>query len=742
MEFLPGDIQIRSEQNGKTIWVGERLIIEKCSISDNYIRLSRTRYKNFLSPSQQNFDILPDNGTSWRWAKMNGTFYYAYDRIPNRAPKFYRDQLPSRDELLEMVSQQQAATKSEFNNRIREEIIRRVDEFFHNEDIQFFRYSAVPAFNPEKSVQLAQAKAWCCMIQKYTEGGRFKRIGINRKEDFYEFCTSIISDLNLEGLKIKKAKSLRKKIHYFPSFGTDEQRNYLISEKYGNDNRRIVGKFKVIDPETGEIMNFDLHESIMYDLWMNPGNPQKPLKVDLYQDYQSEIKRYALDSISESTFTHYLSRFGTRVMLSRERDGKSNFDKKYTPYVPAGTVKYANSIWAADGSGLKLFYKYFDKNGKCLRGTLYGVRIVDVSTGVFLGISVGEEESTALVREAVEMAVRVSGNYGCVEFLSDNGSAFSSAEGKELTTQICLKRRWITVGNSQANPSEMYVKWLSNKARRYSNWIALGMKAHHIDNKPNPDYLPKNEELPTRNQAVDQFYALVKEWNSTRLDAYYNNFNPKLEKLREQTLRYMFGHRTKKEIEGSRGILKLEHAGQVFKFEIPDYHELIHTITKATNNVMRPVVPIIWDENGADIYSIDGRYLVTCNPSRIASKESYEQTTEQGEILGHHLKRKAKFIFAAETITTQVINSRDAARRMLTNDEMASDYGWDQADTSINSVKEANNSKNLQRFEQIMRGETTDFDSDSDKWNNLSDDEITNQAKQRIDRDFDATEWP
>lgn len=86
MQLLPNDILIRNYKDGETLWVSQRLIMQVCQVTDEYLRKSRTIFKKSIQKGYKYGDFLPNTGTSWRWGKVNGSFYYDFDCLPDRKP--------------------------------------------------------------------------------------------------------------------------------------------------------------------------------------------------------------------------------------------------------------------------------------------------------------------------------------------------------------------------------------------------------------------------------------------------------------------------------------------------------------------------------------------------------------------------------------------------------------------------------------------------------------------------------
>ena len=669
MTLLPGDILLKKERGVQHIWLRERLISEICELSHSYFeKAARDRYKKSVAPCHRHLNVLPDTGKSWRWARVNGAFYYDLKRIPDRKPAFYRSQLPSEEDLLNLLKKQKEIEVSDVFSNAVNELKSRVENLIDYSDIRYYMYESTPTFPKQKAEELAESRAWCRLVSEWITTGTFKRLGLRRKEDFYQACTKILVKKNLEGFRIKTAKSLRKKVFYFPEFGDKVQRDYLISGKYGNDNARIVGKYEIIHPETGEIMPFDIHEAIMFELWMNPFRSNKLNKLTIYNKYKEHLELHGVEPVEYRTFCHHLSSFANKVMMSKERDGAKHFNNQFMPYVPAYGLQFANSLWVADGSGTKLAYKTYDEKGTCKRATLYMVRISDVASRKMIGWSIGTHETPDLVKQAVKMAVKCGGSYEAMEFLSDNGSAFTSAESKEFLNMLFRKVRTINPGNSQENPAEMYVRWFTESAREFDNWTQVGFNSHNAQSQANPDYFPKNEELPTFEEAITQVCHLVEKWNNTAWgdgltpNQRFETKNPDAKKLNEKALRFAFGNHTKTNLAYQRSFVNVWKQDQPFKFDIPNYEQNIEMISARLGYKSDAQVRVVWDIEGADLYTMDGAFILTCPPTKKTAKSWAEATDETDKALGIHRERKANMAEAADSFRDKVLESADTLK--------------------------------------------------------------------------------
>lgn len=672
MNLQPGDIIKRSEQGGTTLWINQRLLADVCEVSESYMWKVRSNYKKSIPPSQRRLNILPDSGHSWRWANINGFFYYALERIPNRSPKFYRDQLPSKSDLLRLIDNMQARTVSEINEQIKKDIVDRVNEFFNNDDVQYFRYTSDPAFSEEKARELAEAKAWCSMISTYTDGGRYKRLGIKRNEDFYKLCTTIIQNKNLEGLKVNTSKSLRKKIHFYPELNEVQQREYLISRKYGNSNARKVGKFKLVDTVTGEELPFDIHEAIMFNLYMAPGQPQKEDLLPLWEDYKTELADFTTDApIAYRTFTQYCSRFDNQLKTAKARHGQEYYSKNFLTYVPSEHLQYAHSLFAGDGSAT-VAYKYNDKDGLCRRMNLYVILISDVASRYIAGWAPAREglhnETPQMTEQAVKMAIESGGYQTMFEIVTDNHGAFTGAESKQLLNSVFNKVRTIKAHNSQANPAETQFRLFKKTLKRFDNFLRTSWIAG-INNQANPDFIPNNEMLPTYDEAILQLQKIINDYNNKKLRdgstpaQRFERKHPDAKPMDERQLRSVFGYHTAVEITRMRGFVDVWKADRLYKFEIPGYYNgMAEQIAKATGYKPDAKLKVVWSQDAADLYTLDGRFLCTCEPTKKAVQSQAESDEKTDYAIGHHEKRKRQQIDQADNFEKSVAEAGDLLR--------------------------------------------------------------------------------
>ncbi len=626
----------------------------------DYLRIrGRLTYRQSVSPCFRSKDILPDTGKAWRYARINGQFYYDFDRIPDRKDTRYRSRLGNRDELLQAMDELAAAEQRYSEQCAFRSVEDYVKAHIRNTDILRFRYyeiNGVCKYNKDKAKELAEAIAWARSIKELVANGGYKDFGYRTKEDFYKACAQILHKKKLEGFAVTTGGSLRKKLVYFPEDET-EQYDFFVSGRYGNDNARKIGKCKLVDEETGEIKRFDIHEALILKLWMNFGSPAKESKIDLWNRYERDIAYLGEKALSYSTFCHYTNMYNTRLKTYRERHGWKAFASTFLSYIPTENLRYGNSLWCADGSGT-LAYSYLDRTGKLRSMRLYIIMVTDVATGKIVGwapASIGQHKETPeMVREAVLMGLRGCGKREIMEFVSDNHGAFTGAESVEFLTQVCRKVRTIEPGNSQANYAETQFRLFKKTIRGEFNWLGSSWDSKDIENVANEDYL-NAESFPSYAEVIEQVGRKIEEWNNrvmqcgeTRSELYAGSLHPEAQEIDPRVWRHVAGNYTEQEITRQRGNIVISKAGQKYMFEIPDVATVGDVIRDYLGYAATVRCRMYWDAEECDLYTMDDRFMFTCFAARRAVKSYAEETEQNIRNLGHHVWRKASQVEAIE----------------------------------------------------------------------------------------------
>ena len=725
MNLLNNDIIIRKYKDEERLWASQRLVMQNCGVSEEFLRTrSRKGYAQSLK-SYKTSDYLPDTGKAWRWAKVKGQFYYDYDRIPDRKPTHYRSKLGTKHELLQAYEALLSANNGRKEDLVKNTILGQVALLINNTDIRYYKYDGEVIFTHLQAKQMTLAKAWCVWIAKQVENDNFKLLGIAKKQDFYAICTEILSPLELEGFNISSAEYLRNRTNDFITKTANDkikQLKFFISEKYNNQNAKIVGKYPLFSEETGEIFQFDIHQAIMYNVYMNPKGSNVEYARTIWENkYCEDIKEFGLEPVAYRTFCSHLTRFNKRIMMIRERYGKEYYRKHIQTYVPSDKLSFSHSLFCADGSGI-INYQFIDKQGKHKTKKLYVILVTDVASKRIVGWAPAKKgfsnETPEMMMDAVKMAVRRTGKQTMFEFISDNHGAFVSAESKTFLEMIFNKVRTIESGNSQANPAETMFRLFKRSLKDIKSFISTSWNAG-VEGQANPDYI-KLDGLPNYEDACIMMNELVERWNDSKQrdlttpNQRYQIKHPDCQPMNPIVLRHLFGNHTEVNVARMRGFVdvyktKGYNESKLHQFEIPNFGgEGTEIIAKATGYKYNAIVKVVWDEDFADLYTLDEQYIMTCEKA-LKTKSSHAEMSEKHEnALDHQMNRKHSQDQYIDDFEAELANS------ML-------ELGYSQQ-IAFGGNKESYNGSQIENESKKINKKQT-------------------KTKQRTERDFNESEW-
>ncbi|MGL6082886.1 MAG: hypothetical protein ACRC4N_10645 [Gammaproteobacteria bacterium] len=637
---------------------------------------ARAKYKSLVPPSQRNNEVLPDVGASWRWGKIEGRFYYDYNRIPNRAPNYYRSALGTEYEVIHQAYN--PLSNREIVEQAKKRLQEEVEQYIIHSHEHYYMYKAPNTFHREVAISIARAMGYAKMLLAIRKDKGWKRYGIETIGAFDAMAAELLGELQLKGMSVSNANALRRKLDEFEILDTEvKQLHYMMPKNYGNTNRCKVGTIPIeqLDKETGEIVKLevDIHETLMYYYFMNKANAAIEFKTTLYNNYYlRDMEALGLSNkvVSFRTFCHHTEKFSTKVKAHRERYGKDNYNKKLLTYVPMEKLKYSCSLWVADGSGLKIGYK--GTNGT---ESLYAMRVFDVASTALIGYAiainqhVGEDKE--YVNNALLMAIEVAEGYGAMDFLTDNGKGFSTSEMQEKFKMLFGKMRRIAVGNSQENDAERFNKLMNNGARQFDNWRGQ-FQAKDKEYKANPDKMiavSKDEVMMQALTIIEQYNNHIGPDGLTRMERFLQNRHPEAKKIDDKVMRYVFGNESKVDLSYMRGFVLVTKDDVERKFVIPplrkgiadqvrnDEGSLVETyemLNRAMGNTGYLDCMVKWDEKVADIYTLEGRFLLSCEAVKKGFKSHAEATEATMANTGKLRARKLKQIAATEAFSEKI----------------------------------------------------------------------------------------
>lgn len=646
----------------RTIWVSEQMVVS-AGVDSIKQRQARSRFASNVPKSKRSRQIQPDTGAAWRFAEIEKTFYYDYNRLPQSVASA----LPTEKELLD------TARKPYEPNQLQQLIVRSIEadavQKYGCEQlmqlVHYYMYENRHRF----TLQVAEKMARGYMVLRYVWEERlsngYMRYGLQKLKDFDGAVIEAFQAAKYPNINITGARQLRLKMQQLGILERKgEGRDIVVSGRYGNQHAIKVQNLPVIDSETGEVAPLSLHELVMYGLWNGGGAEvgilNKERKCELYKRYKAEMERYgyADRAISLTSFCNYTNRWTTKLFLSIGRDGKTVHNNEHRPYILTKGVEHPMSLWVADGTGTKMVFQY-----RGVMRTLYRVNIFDVASQYIVGYSINmnirnknvDKEEASMMIDSLKMALEQTGGRVANELLTDNGGAFSKPEVKEMCKRLFPVYRTINPGNSQENQAETLQRLVFNFCRRYSNFVGSRLGVRSKENQTtNFDGLDI-QALPTFEQAVAQQNEMVEAWNNQRgadgmtpAERFFGEGRCNIERtdwgvqLNSHAILRAMGMHNRVHLAWQRGKLQLQNGGVDYIYEL-ELAKNADALNKQTGQHGNVEVDVYHDGDSADLYNTNGKLICTVKSIEKAYKAQCEKDEASEHGMAEQMRIRAEF---------------------------------------------------------------------------------------------------
>lgn len=422
MTLSERDIIQRRDRNGRQVtWLSEPLLLQLCeTLTEDYLRETcRKRYKATVQERYQKQSFLPDTKKSWRWARVDGLFYYDYERIGDE----YREKLPTVPALVQAHAE---AKKNGYQSELKATILDRALGKLYRDYLH-----AYPGYDNDKTVQLAKAAA---VLQTAADWIRETRYATHKMGFFIELA------------------ALVKPISYLPG-------NYrILKSKILTvlDGKAVTEVVDLPRLGNGNAKKYDDPELMAWLLQMR-NMPQNYTNTHIIRKLRGLCEIYGKRVPSVSWFNLELAKPYTKFLTAEGRYGKNGRrGAMYKGYVPFENAMFAGDCWQADGTRMNLVGFYVettkvDKNNqhKRVKGQvfLYIIAIRDVYSGDIVGWHLDTKEDRWGYICALKMAVSMTGHLP-YEFVIDRFPGHNTEEWEALQDRIQREGTVVTISSA------------------------------------------------------------------------------------------------------------------------------------------------------------------------------------------------------------------------------------------------------------------------------------------------------
>lgn len=512
MNLLANDIIIRKKNAIESVWLSQRLIMEVCGVSDDFLRTSRKNYKKNVHGRHKDATYLPDTGRGWRWAKVKGSFYYCIDNIPDQAPTHYRSMFP---DIQTLKANWKNQTKSK-NLQLLEADFKSYVENHYKEYLSFYN-----GLDEGRRISLAKSCSAVAfmMDRKDTYPGT--------KSKLYKDLSIILEAMDFQYLPHNHLK-LKEKVKILES--TDHCITDIIYlPRQGNSNATQYD-----DPVIfGWVTHLRANGANFSDMY-------------IIREIWKACERTGRKKPSETWFRRVISQPVTEFLTAEKRFGSSRESNIYRSYIPFEDALYAGDCWQIDATRVNMIaHQTKDNEGNKIEKHLMAVVVRDVMSGDILGYCLTYSENKTSFAKALQMAVKRAG-YLPYEIVTDKFPGHNTDENQTLIKRLELlgvKIRFTHLATDKASVE----RWFGT----FQNVVLMGSKYYYGEGitstrthaHRSPEYLEKLKRESKKAgfdvfQAVEECENLLEHWRDLKYSAYsrkHKNFHKTPKELHQES---------------------------------------------------------------------------------------------------------------------------------------------------------------------------------------------------------------
>lgn len=585
--------------------------ILKYGISENYLKVCLSRFRNNKSKSWQNFKDPLDK----RKVLIN------IDTIPENTRLKYN--IPSAQEyaeqkLIEQENKLRIETETRYNLEKSALIEAYTNEWIPYVNLydRLFSYSRKSQIRYSK--QFAKEHAfWVKMVE--ITGTKYSAYHGKVYAGFQLFSElkselSFYNSINNLNYFSRKLKELRTAI------ANNQDLSELIAD--GNLKRK---------PHL--VKTTDFHNALTLSFLSHPKKYPYRVVTDLV-NHHCQIEE--MPPITESWIKKKMAEDNKfRSAVSKYRNGEKYFNDNLLAHAVRNVTPYPANVWMIDGTPIQ-FFCWNETRTKVIRLNLFA--IIDVCTRKIVGFDMAYSEDRFNILKALKLAVLSEGHLPA-EIVSDNFSANKTEEIKDIKTQMenmGVNWRFSRLNNPQDKSyiERFFGAFQSVECALYDDYIGEGITSKRLNARPSREYLEavaKKKGYPTFNEMKDRIGIMIAKYNERELsktqspnEKYKTLPKPNMVEMDATKTALMFWNKTTYTVK--RGMVKItvrkvEHSYEIYNHDLKMY-------------LQNKKVTVRYDENDLDrVILFDEFDKVICEVKKsvrvsVAKIDETEQTKD------------------------------------------------------------------------------------------------------------------
>ncbi|MDY3530292.1 transposase family protein [Riemerella anatipestifer] len=494
MNLLATDIIVRKKNAVETVWLSQRLIMEVCGVSEEYLWKVRSKYKSSVKGTYLTATYFPNTGKAWRWAKVKNSFYYCIDNIPNQAPTHYRSLFGDTESLKKEWKTQ---TTNDNLAKLRKVFFSYIEEHY-KEYLSY--YNGLDEVKRKSLAKSCSAVAFM-MENKDTYPGT--------KMKLYNDLSVILKENKIQYLP-RNPLRLKEKVTIL------EETDHSITDIIRLPREGHKGALKYTDPV---LFSWLLH------LRANGGNFSQ---IHIIRELWKACDRTGRKKPSERWCKDFLKKPHIEFLTAEKRFGSSKKSNIYKSYIPFEDALYAGDCWQIDATRVNIIaHETKDNEGNKIQKHLMAVVVRDVMSGDILGYNLTYSENKTSFAKALQMAVKRAG-YLPYEIVTDKFPGHNTPENKVLIERLeslGVRVRFTHLATDKASVERWFGTFQSVVLMGSKYYYGEGITSTRESAHRSPEYLEKLKRESKKAgfnvvEAVEECESLLEYWRNLKYSEY------------------------------------------------------------------------------------------------------------------------------------------------------------------------------------------------------------------------------
>jgi hypothetical protein len=501
--------------------------------------------------------------------------------------------------------------------------------------------------------ELAEQASWLLFLAQ-NKSELSTLLGVKSVDEVYTQAMRLMCEKEWRTWECTSLQVFRRKLKPFQKvkrvsvLGTDAENSSLIDALKKLEQNKILSKLNNSNRAKLGIEQ----EALLVQIH---GNSNKPPIEQTYMLYlrrateQIKAGKWPETAIvSLTTVRNFLNK--TEQVWYGNRHGVQEWRDKFEIVTHRKKASMANALWISDNTRIHRTYANPKGKGGISHATF--TIVLDAHSWCILGFFISDTENTLSMMNTYRNACELSG-YVPYQVQTDNGPAYSSAQGKASLNALAKYVTPTEVGNARAKKIESFFHQFNSLVLRYRKGFTSSPTTFSLEHRPNREHLAalvKSKQLPLIDDVIKEMYEDITLWNHHKIKKYDKTplelYFASVESTKDMQRRYTpeveraaFYVRSQYLYRKEGFVIRQNKKDHIYRVEDPFFnaHYIDHELTVEYDP--RDLNKGLWLYLDNKPVMLNNEHVVAL-PARLYHESLLDHTADEGKALSEHRSRK------------------------------------------------------------------------------------------------------